>query len=89
MNKRILISIGLILELGATGAGQSSKGTHPNTSAASGAPGGSCPATNSFYVNTSNGNFYDCPTPGGAWVVPTWLGGGAEAPLPFEELTRR
>lgn len=46
------------------GPGQSNS---PNavTSAQSGAPTGNC-STNQYYVNTSNGDLYDCPS--GSWV---------------------
>jgi hypothetical protein len=36
---------------------------------ASGAPSGNCPGTNVFYVNTANGNLYDCPVAGSPYVL--------------------
>jgi hypothetical protein len=51
----------------------------------SGAPSGNCPATNTQYTNTSNGNLYSCPVAGSAWaltsgggVLPTGVAAGSQ-----------
>jgi hypothetical protein len=41
-----------------------------------GAPSGTCPGTNVYNLNTSNGNVYSCPTPGGSWTL-IGSGGGS------------
>lgn len=52
---------------------QNQNGMNGSTSSGSGAPAGNCTSVIAFYVNTSNGNLYDCPTPGSSWVL---TGGG-------------
>jgi hypothetical protein len=42
-----------------------------------GAPSGTCPGTNVIYMNSSNGNIYTCPTPGGSWVLASGGSGGS------------
>jgi len=43
-----------------------------------GAPAGTCPGTNVFDLNISNGNLYTCPVAGGPWVL---LGGSGSGTI--------
>lgn len=68
----LLVSSGLAFGQGAPG-----QSNYPNTQqTGSGAPGGTCPGTNVRYLNTSNGNLYTCPVPGGLWVLLAGQGSG-------------
>lgn len=62
------ICVAAFLLLGSFAHTQSSGGAKSTTSSASGAPSPStCSGTNSYYVNTANGNLYDCPS--GTWTL--------------------
>lgn len=43
---------------------------------AAGAPSGTCPGQNIVYINSSNGNLYTCPVPGGSWTLQSGGGSG-------------
>jgi len=76
MLKRLALSI-LICSAAAFGQGAPSQSNYPaSVSSASGAPSGNCYAINSFYVNTSNGNLYTCPTVGSSWTLVSGSGSG-------------
>lgn len=74
---RLLFAFVLVLAATlAEGQGAPGLSNYPATvSPASGAPSGNCPGTNSFYINTANGNFYTCPTPGSSYVLAGNSGG--------------
>jgi hypothetical protein len=46
-----------------------------------GAPSGTCPGTNVYSLNTSNGSVYSCPTPGGSWTLVGGSGGSSNVNL--------